>query len=170
MKLAALCYPKGFYADDLLFALLTHLQKEGVRVAGALQRWLPIADDPCAMELILLPNGARLPLSQALGRHAIACRLNPAAIAEASAHIRCTLDADPQPDLVLVSKFGELEAQGRGFRDEIALAIERGLPVLTAVAEPWLPAWRDFAQGYAEELPPTLPALLTWCRKSGVLR
>ncbi len=80
------------------------------------------------------------------------------------------LDADPCPDLVLVSKFGELEAQGRGFRDEIALAVERGLPVLTAVAEPWLPAWRTFAQGYAEELSPTLPVLLAWCHKSSVLR
>lgn len=170
MPLAALHYPKGVHADDLLNALVRELQAQGVRVAGTLQRWLCTPGDPCTMELILLPSGETLPLSQPLGRHAQTCRLDPSALAEAAAHVRQQLHAQPRPDLIVFSKFGELEAQGRGFRDEIALALDRGFPVLTAVADVWRADWEAFTGGFSEALPPQRPALLAWCRKVGVLR
>jgi len=168
MKLAAIGYRKGEHADTLLADVVTALRRQNVSVYGTLQHWLCIPDDPCAMALEILPTGERFSLSQDLGRHAQSCRLDPTALALAAARVRTILSEHPRPDLVLFSKFGEMEAQGEGFCDEIVYALDLGLPVLTAVAEVWLSAWQQFTGGFAETLPFAFDAVLDWCHRAGV--
>lgn len=170
MKLAAIGYRKGEHADSLLAEVVAALRAQSACVYGTLQHWLCIPDDPCAMELEILPTGERFSLSQDLGRHAQSCRLDSAALALASGRVRMILSEYPRPDLVVFSKFGESEAQGEGFCAEIAHALDLGVPVLTAVSDLWLPAWQQFTGGLAETLPFALDAALDWCRRAGVFR
>ncbi|WP_243645045.1 DUF2478 domain-containing protein [Rhodovulum euryhalinum] len=62
-------------------------------------------------------------------------------------------------EILLLNKFGPHEAEGRGFRDSIACAPERGLPVLMGVGRFNLEAFDDFAGGLAEVLPPDQEAI-----------
>ena len=48
-------------------------------------------------------------------------------------------------DLVILSKFGKLEAARRGLIGAFEAAITLGKPILTTVSDRHLPAWRTFA-------------------------
>ncbi len=47
-------------------------------------------------------------------------------------------------DFLFVNKFGKEEVEGRGFRDAIALALEREIPVVVGVPSRNREAWREF--------------------------
>jgi len=82
---------------------------------------------------------------------------------EAPSHTSCHLDAGgveaacgrliPQIadcDLVIISKFGKLEAGGGGLTPAFEAAAEAGKPVLTSVSDLHAAAWRAFAPGAAD--------------------
>ncbi|GAB6051065.1 hypothetical protein JCM16106_19180 [Hydrogenophilus islandicus] len=169
MKLAAIAYRRGEHADTLLKEVVAELSARGVVIYGTVQHWLCVPDDPCAMALEILPSHQRINLAQDLGKMAQSCRLDPDALLFAAAQVRQALLTLPRPDLVVFSKFGELEAQGKGFRDEIALALEADVPVLTAVADTWRDAWAEFTGGCGELLPFSRDAVLSWCHRAGIL-
>jgi len=52
----------------------------------------------------------------------------------------------------VLNKFGKAECEGRGLRDLIASAIDRGIPVIIGVPKRNLEAWRNFAGDFAVEL------------------
>lgn len=54
-------------------------------------------------------------------------------VASAAARVNALIEAGA--DLVIINRFGTLEAGGQGLVDEIALAIRRGIPVVIAVPE-----------------------------------
>ena len=56
-------------------------------------------------------------------------------------------------DLVVLSKFGNLEKNGRGLRDAFTAAIEADIPILTSVSPAYMAAW----EGYAAPRSITLP-------------
>ena len=147
--------------DPLLADLANRAGAAGLRLAGVVQR-NPQAEGAarCDMEAVILPDGPAVPISQSLGRHARGCRLDEAGLAAAVAAARMRLEAGC--DLLLVNKFGKAEALGRGFRDLIAEAVARGVPVLVGVGPANLDALQDFAGGAAEAVEPD--ALLDWCR------
>jgi hypothetical protein len=65
-------------------------------------------------------------------------------------------------DLLIVNKFGKHEAEGRGFRDVIAEALAMEIPVLVGLNSLNRPAFEDFAEGLATQLPPEPSALMAW--------
>ena len=67
-----------------------------------------------------------------------------------------------RPDLLVVNRFGRLEAEGGGMRAEIAAAIADGLALLIAVPTRFLDAWNEFAGGLDTQAPPTEAALSAW--------
>ena len=69
-------------------------------------------------------------------------------------------------DVLIVNKFGKHEAEGRGFRDTIALALERGIPVLVGANRLNEDALVEFTEAFAQRLPSDEDALLDWTRKS----
>lgn len=71
---------------------------------------------------------------------------------------------DAQPDLAIVNRFGILEADGKGFVEEMLAFMSEGTPMLTVVSATYLNAWRSFTGGLAQELPPERAALCRWAR------
>lgn len=159
--IAAILYKPTDHIEPVLLAAARAIAASGARLGGVLQHDIPtVIDDPCAMELEDLANGARFALSQELGSGSEACRLDPAALARAAMSIRNALEAGA--DLVVANKFGAQEAAGAGLRAEMALAVTSGVPLLTAVGERFLAEWQDFTGGETTLLPPNTDAILAW--------
>ena len=149
--------------DRLLAAVAEALGQRGLRLAGAVQLNLEHAPDrPCHMDLRILGQGGTFRISEDRGRHARGCRLDPRGLAESVRRVEESLERQA-PSLLIVNKFGKEEADGGGFREVIGKALLAGVPVLTAVSERNLPAFLDFAEGLAVEVPAELDRVIAWC-------
>lgn len=138
--------------DALLDDVARHLLQQGWRVRGLLMTY-PQPERGCAgvMTLVDLATGDEYPASQDLGGASNACRADPQGFARASQVLRRA--AEEGADLVIVNRFGSLEAAGGGFRTELLDLMAQGRPLLTAVASRFLPDWERFSGGT-----PLLPA------------
>lgn len=154
--------------DRLLSRLAERLEAAGARLCGTIQ---VNHDAPgqrgCDMDVTVLPDGPVVRISQSLGRHAEGCRLDPEALERAVSLSGKVLDGGGV-DLLLVNKFGKHEAEGGGYRDLIARALEMDLPVLVGLGGQNADAFHEFAGGMEEALPSDLPVLVEWCRQAGV--
>lgn len=154
-KLAAIIFEDGEPIDALFARLRNMVAEKGFRVGGLLQ-------EPCG-ELVFvthIDSGKRIDLMQNLGACAEGCRLDTAALAEAAGLLAQSLDA--APDLLLVSRFGRVEAEGGGFLNEIGAASLAEIPTLIAVSAKWAAGWRAFSGDCAETLPCAFEAALAW--------
>ena len=141
--LAAILYRPQDDVDALLADFASARLREGDRIGGVVQRNLKDdAGRPNGMLVIDLLTGRDISICQPLGSGATACKLDPAGLAEASLAISRAVAEDTA--LIIVNKFSKQEAAGHGLRSELAEAIIAGGPVLTAVPEKCLDAWRDF--------------------------
>jgi hypothetical protein len=118
------------------------------------------ADRRCDVLLEDLTSGHRTALFEDRGTGAQGCRLDGAALAEATARVEGSLENAPQ--LLVLNKFGKVECGGRGLRDLIASAIDRGIPVIIGVPRRNLEAWRSFAGEFAIELSDDAGQILEW--------
>ena len=114
----------------------------------------------CDVLLEDLATGHRTALFENHGPGARGCRLDQAALAEATARVEGSLGNVPQ--LLVLNKFGKVECEGGGFRDLIASAIDRGIPVIIGVPERNLDAWRNFAGELSTELPNDAGDVTKW--------
>lgn len=157
---AAILQRAGSDADALLAQAATRQRALGRRVRGLLMTYPePAAGCAGPMVLVDLREGTRFLVSQPMGPGSGACRGDPQGFAQASGVLRAALDE--APDLVLVNRFGALEAEGGGFAAELLELLARGVPVLTAVNERHLPAWLHFSGG-AAVLPAEAAAVEAW--------
>ena len=149
-------------ADLLLGDIAATLAAEGLRLAGAVQvNQDRGADCSCDMDLTVLGcDGPVVRISQSLGAGSQGCRVDGGALAVAAGRAAKVLDRGA--DLVIVNKFGRIEAMGGGFRDLIAQALADGIPVIVAVAPRFRAAFDDFAGDLAQAVEPD--AALGWCR------
>lgn len=148
-------------ADRLLTETAVALERQGLRLAGAVQQNLDRGEgQECDMDLRILGDGTVIRISQNLGAGSEACRLDTGALAQAVARAEAVLAQGA--DLVIINKFGKQECFGRGFRDFIAQALAQGVPVLLSVPAEQLPGFHDFAGDLAQPVAPG--AALDWCR------
>ncbi|MFI5034106.1 MAG: DUF2478 domain-containing protein [Reyranellales bacterium] len=127
-----------------LFRTLAERWQSQARVVGAIAEDHGLVDRACsAGYLRSLADGARYPIFQDLGRGSQTCHLAGDGAVEAAAAVR--LHIETGCDLVILSKFGKLEAAGGGLREAFAAAIEAGVPVLTSVAASQATPWESFA-------------------------
>lgn len=148
--------------NRLLAALAEEMEAKGRRLAGAVQYDIECAPEgKCDMDLRILPEGQIVRISQSLGEGSRGCRLDPVALEEAVGLTEGQLTTG-QPDVVIINKFGKHEAEGRGFRSTIALALEKEVPVLVGVNETNYPAFDEFTGGAAENAGDSLQALRDW--------
>lgn len=139
------------------------LLDEGVRVIGTTQHDTPrLRSDVCDMDVRVLPDGGVIRISQDLGPNSRGCRLDSSALEEAVGQTMARLD---EAELLVVNKFGKHEADGRGFREVIAAAMLKGIPVLVGTNGLNKDAFLEFCDGLAEPLPADPAALLAWARK-----
>jgi hypothetical protein len=127
-----------------LFRALAERWRPHARVVGAIAEDHGLPDRACtAGYLRSLGDGARYPIFQDLGRGSEACHLAGDGALVAAAAVR--KDIESGCDLVILSKFGKLEAGGGGLREAFAAAIEAGVPVLTSIATRQAAPWEAFA-------------------------
>ena len=103
----------------LLERVARRLQGAGWRVGGLVHRQDRYANGNKRMQLFDLRSDRQFELSQDLGCASRACSLNPQALAQASAVLRQALDDGV--DLVVINRFGIVEASGQGFAAEFAV-------------------------------------------------
>lgn len=127
-----------------LFQALVGRWQSSVRLAGVVAEDHGLADRACSAGFLRsLGSGARFPIFQDLGIGSKACHLADAGVLAAADAVR--QDIATGCDLVLLSKFGKLEANGGGLRYAFGAAIEAGVPVLTSVSASFAAAWESFA-------------------------
>jgi len=111
--------------------------------------------------LFNIADGRRFRLFQELGAGSVACSLDAASVIEASERVRA--DIALGCDLVVLSKFGKLEAENRsGLIPTFIAAMEAGIPILTSVSPKYANAWSEFAAPMFVTLPPDIAALDAW--------
>ena len=142
--LAVILYRPEDDVDALLADFADARLREGERLGGIVQRNLrDEAGCSNGMLVIDLATGREISICQPLGSGAMACKLDPAGLAEASLAVSRAIAGDVA--LIIVNKFSKQEAAGHGLRSELAEAIIAGGPVLTAVPEKCFDAWKEFA-------------------------
>lgn len=160
---AAIGHDNGADADALLAQLVAELQAAGRRVQGLLMQHEGgmAGDTACGVEMFLVDvaTSERYLVSQAMGSLSKACRADPQGFARATVVLRRAL-AD-KPDLVVLNRFGRLEAEGGGMSAELLDLMAEGVPVLTAVAPAYRDAWAAFSGG-AAVLPMDEAAARAW--------
>ncbi len=159
--LAAVIYPNEAYPQAMFRRVVEHCRSRGLTLAGVLQH--PACEDPahrCDVVLEDLASGARTELFERRGSGATGCRLDVAALTDVTARIERALQHDP--DLLVLNKFGKVEAEGGGLVDPIAAAIDRGIPVIIGVPARNLAAWRAFAGELAVEFAGDFAEIADW--------
>lgn len=164
MKLAYVIAPGRGETNELLAKVAKQLAERGVRLAGTVQLDTERTEEfHCDMDVLVLPDGPKIRISQYLGADARGCKLNPEALETAVAATEAEIAKGA--DLLIVNKFGKQEAEGRGFRSAVGEALSRDMPAIIGVAGTTIEAFRAFV-GEAEELPPEPEAILGWAIKA----
>jgi hypothetical protein len=77
--------------------------------------------------------------------------------------VESSLDRDPA--LLVLNKFGKVEADGGGMCGLMAKALERGIPAIIGVPSRNLNAWREFAGEFSTELADNADQVGKWLAK-----
>lgn len=133
----------------VLHAAALRWRARGLRVIGALEV-LPDPADPECVHLLDLTSGAAFPLNQDLGPGSAGCSLDPQGLAAACGRVEAAIaaleaGAKASGAVVILSKFGRQEAEGRGLTDAFGAAVAADLPILTSVSPVVSDAWAAFA-------------------------
>lgn len=164
MKIASVSSDRPGQTDSVLSDLAAHLTGQGRILAGIVrdQSHESRFANGCDMKVRVLPGGPVIQITQELGTGSDACRIDPGAIADAVAAVESGKIGGA--DLFILNKFGPEEAEGRGFCQAIAAALDKGVPVLVGVGAANRAAFDSFAGGLAAALPADMQALLDWCQ------
>jgi hypothetical protein len=130
-------------------------------------RVVGVIEDCEAEQLCSLVDDRAFPLFQDLGPSSTACSLDSESLTLACEAVRRDVVAGCQ--LVVLSKFGKLEAERAGLAAAFAAAVETQTPVLTSVAPKFDAQWRAFAAPLFVMLPPDAAAIRSWWRKAAAL-
>lgn len=167
--IAALVYADGVYPDRVIARAIAPLRERGIAMAGAIQ--LEPAGQPgrhpCDLLLEDLASGEVTAIAEHRGKEARGCRLDVGVLTEVAETVSTSLHASA-PCLLIVNKFGKIEADGGGLRGAIAEAVELGIPVLVGVPARNLDRWRAFAGPLAVELPAEPAAVIAWLEGHGL--
>ncbi|MDP2409316.1 MAG: DUF2478 domain-containing protein [Pseudolabrys sp.] len=168
-NILAVVYTDGLAADKFLAGWGYALRDAGLSVAGLVQL-NTFERDPvkCDMAVEELFSGTVLQLSEDRGKEARGCRLDRSILTQAAGLLLTALDQ--QPDILVLNKFGKIEAEGEGLRDVLAKAVELDVPIVVGVPFRNLDQWRIFAGELAEECPVDSPRIRDWLAARDLLR
>jgi Protein of unknown function (DUF2478) len=131
--------------------------RQGHKVAGVIE--LP-AGAQRGRVVRELSTGTMTSISQNLGHGSTACNLDSSKLIEVCAAVERSIAAGA--DVVVLNKFGKLEADRGGLSDAFRAAIAAELPVLTAVAPAMTASWCLFAGSLAQFIPADAGAVDAW--------
>jgi hypothetical protein len=148
--------------QDILRSLSERWRRE-LRLAGVVAEDHGLPDRFCqAGYLRSLATDARFSIFEDLGPGAVECHLDGIGAATASTSVERDIEAGC--DLVILNKFGKLEAAGDGLAGAFRAAIATGLPLLTSVSPAHDHAWRQFTARGFSILPADPTAINRWRR------
>jgi len=151
--------------QSLLGAFVSELPGS-VRAAGVIEDLTGVADEACAVgSLRSVRDGRTFSIALDLGPGSTGCKVDGGGIATACEAV-CR-DIEAGCGLVILSKWGKVEADRSGLADAFATAIDAGVPILTSVAPKFMSAWEAFAAPMYVVLPPDLASLQNWWRDRG---
>lgn len=160
-SLAAIVYANDEYPDAIFKWIVSECRSRDLVLSGVLQHpAFEGADKRCDVLLEDLASGHRTLLFEDRGAGARGCRLDVAALVEASMRVESSLENDPA--LLVLNKFGKVESDGGGMCGLMAKALERGIPAIIGVPTRNLDAWRNFAGGFSIELSEDTDQIAEW--------
>jgi hypothetical protein len=159
--LAAVVNGEGLETRSLIAKLAAQVRAERLVVVGLLEERPEPSDRTCSAGLLRDIASARC-----YSMHLDAppsdrtCRIDTTGVETACSDL---LGQIARADLVVISKFGKLEAAKRGLWPAFVEARDAGKPTLTTVSTPHLAAWSGLAPG-SVFLQPNANALSEWWR------
>ena len=146
---------------QVILRALADKWRPDVRLAGLIAEDHGLADRHCqAGYLRNLTTGARFSIFDDLGPGAAVCHLDGTGAVAAAAGVQADIAAGC--DLVLLNKFGKLEAAGDGLASAFRAAIVAGVPLLTSVSPAHDEAWRQFVDQEFAVLPADPAVIDLW--------
>jgi hypothetical protein len=114
------------------------------RVVGVVAETHGLADRACSAGFLRnIYTGERFSIFQDFGPGSRTCHLDERGVLAATEAVQRDISAGC--DLVVLSKFGKLEASGRGLLNAFNAAIDANIPVLTSVSPACEQTWAKFA-------------------------
>jgi hypothetical protein len=148
-------------AIQQLMAAFVDRNQRNLRIAGLIEG---VSGEGAACgggQLHSIASNGSFSLFQDLGPGSTSCAIDPSGVVEAGEWV-CE-DIARGCDLVVLSKFGKLEAENRsGLIAAFVAAMEAGLPILTSVSPRHMDAWSAFAAPFFVTLPPEIAVLEAW--------
>ncbi|MBI1385174.1 MAG: DUF2478 domain-containing protein [Rhizobiales bacterium] len=166
-ELAAIRYLRGHDIDGVLGAVCRELRAHGLSIGGLLQVSTGDRGGTCAATTVVvdLRTGEEFNIWQDRGPCATACRLDEGGLSLAEPALQKAIEA--RVDLLVINRFGRAESVGRGLRPYFEAALSAGVPVLTAVREPYDADWRAFHGGLGCEIACDVPSIVAWAVAAG---
>ncbi|NVO15183.1 MAG: DUF2478 domain-containing protein [Rhodoplanes sp.] len=159
IPIAAVGGARSSVIQPLLAEFAARRSREGMRVVGVVEEPCPDGGD-CALFLRDLATSLRIAISQNLGPGSTACNLDAGGLAAACGLVQTAIAAGA--DLVVLSKFGKVEADRHGLTEAFQAAIAADLPIVTAVAPSLAEAWTAFAGPLSVPVAAEAEALEAW--------
>ncbi|WP_374306870.1 DUF2478 domain-containing protein [Methylocella sp.] len=142
--------------------IANELLAKNLRVVGVIGEALALPHGICTAGFLRdIASDAKFKIYLQNAPRDTSCHLDENGVNAACRHL---LPQIPSCDLVIVSKFGKLEASGAGLAPAFEAAVKACKPVLTSVSERHWAAWRAFAPG-AANLGGDAPAIQSWLEK-----
>lgn len=146
-RIATVMGDDGAAIQALLAATAAGWCAAGVKVVGVVAEAHGVPERRCSAGVLRdVASGASYPIYLETVPSHTSCHLDAAGVDAACASV---LDQLSVSDVVILSKFGKLEAMRQGLAPVFEAALAAGKPVLTTVSEKHRDAWRAFAPGAA---------------------
>ncbi|MFO1124819.1 MAG: DUF2478 domain-containing protein [Methylocystis sp.] len=160
-RIAALRGATSHERQGALSAFAREVQSQGFRVAGVIEQSACVdAGGRQSLSVVDIGSSETIPISQELGGGSRACNLDPGGLALACGRIEAAINRGV--DVVVLSKFGKLEASRSGLCDAFRAAILADIPIVTAVSPSISRQWDCFAGELSEYVEPDIAALAVW--------
>lgn len=158
-RIAAVVGGDSRIVQSLFAAVAGELRAEGLRVIGVVGEAHGLPDRTCGAGFLRdIASQAQFSIYLEDPPRDTSCHLDESGV---DAACRQLLPRIPDCDLLIISKFGKLEAGGGGLRPAFEAAIKAHKPILTSVSQLHLAAWLAFAPD-AADLPCDASAVRRW--------
>lgn len=126
----------------LLAEIAAEWRATGIRIAGVTAEAHGLPDRTCSAGILRdINSGDKFPIYLETAPLGTSCHLDAQGVEAACASL---IDQISNSDLVVLSKFGKLEAMGKGLFPAFEAAIAAGRPVMTTVSAKHRSAWQAF--------------------------
>jgi hypothetical protein len=148
--------------QKLLARFAERRMQEGLRVAGVIEEPAGGVDCGVCDSLVLRDTAGStiIPITQNLGSGSSACKLDSAGLAAGCQAVVAAIEGGA--NVVVLSKYGKVEAEGGGLLDAFRAAADAGLPCLTGVKPSFVEYFQEYAGGYSQWIEANEEAIERW--------